>query len=842
MLHEVPDDVDEAVTVLEKVYQRAAACMKCEQREASNKKFNMFKCVWYDAECKDLSDQKYDALNRYRNDRSEQNWLEYQRKRNKYISLCRKKEERWKECEREKIEKAKNDPNKVWNLIKMKGRGNTQQNEIPPLEWFEYFKNLLNQESGTSTIDDQIEEDMGTHEQMCDECNVNEPKELNENIREDEIRTVIQKMANNKAPGVDGLVTELFKNSSDIVIPYLLKLFNNIMDKGQYPSEWCKAVICPLHQKGSKNVKDNYRGISLLDVCGKIFTKILNHRLYNWAEKLQKLHESQAGFRTARSTTDHLFTLQAVVQKYLSKKGGRFYTLFVDFSKAFDTVIHKYLWHRLINIGVHGKVLKVLQSMYSSLESCVRTPGGLTNFFNCCMGTRQGCMISPLLFILFINKLVVDLEEKGGQGIFISEECQNLLVLLFADDVLDLADTVGRLQRQISILEEYCDQSCMKINLTKTKIMVFRNGGFLRKNEKWFFKHEKIECVSYYKYLGLIISSRLSWSVATKTLASQAQKVIAMLQCFQYKYGKLPLSSIFHIFDRMIAPILLYGSEIWGYSYVDVIEKVHIRFCKHWLGIPKGSSDVAALGECGRYPLFVKYNLRCISYWCKILQMESHRYPKQCYNMLVELDNAGRCNWATHVKSLLFKFGFGVVWLSQEVGNFDLFKKILSQRLKDCAIQGWHESVTENKKLGTYCLFKSLLEPEKYLSLVKVSNFRIAITRFRCSSHGLHIETGRHKAVAKEERICLLCRKNHIYVIEDEFHFLMICPFYSELREKYLDKKYYIFPTKEKMINLIKSEKPEVLYWFKHILLKQLENRHGLYKFLLRRKKVKYMV
>ena len=130
----------------------------------------------------------------------------------------------------------------------------------------------------------------------------------------------------------------------------------------------------------------------------------MNNRLVKWASGNNIIVEAQAGFRKGYCTTDQIFCLQSLVQKYLSVQGGRLYVIFIDFSKAFDRVNHNMLWHRLISYGIHGNALKVLRSMYSQSKSCIRCKEGLTEYFNCDIGTRQGCMLSPFLFSLFINE------------------------------------------------------------------------------------------------------------------------------------------------------------------------------------------------------------------------------------------------------------------------------------------------------------------------------------------------------------------------------------------------------------------------------------------------------
>ena len=113
-------------------------------------------------------------------------------------------------------------------------------------------------------------------------------------------------------------------------------------------------------------------------------------RLIKWANDHNVQHEEQVGCKKGYSTIDNIFVLQSIIQKYLSRQKGRNYVLFIDFSKAFDTIPHALLWYKMQRCGIHGKILVLLRNMYSQLKSCVRTEAGLTEYFNCTIGTRQG--------------------------------------------------------------------------------------------------------------------------------------------------------------------------------------------------------------------------------------------------------------------------------------------------------------------------------------------------------------------------------------------------------------------------------------------------------------------
>ena len=437
--------------------------------------------------------------------------------------------------------------------------------------------------------------------------------------------------------------------------------------------------------------------------------------------------------------------------------------------------------------------------------------GGLTEYFDCFVGTRQGCIGSPKIFSLYINDLVSFLESRCNHGIFVTNEIPDVLTLMFADDVASFSDTVACLQKLIDLIAQFCKIVGMDLNLEKkTKIIVLRNGGPLRSAEKWFINGAPIDVVSFYKYLGVYFTQKLIWTKTQEMQAMQATKAVARIVKYQKIFGRFSAQDIFKVFDTVVKPILCYGSEIWGYNYCDKIEKVHSKFCKQYCGLSYKVADVFALGECGRVPIAITYMTRCLKYWIRLLHMERHRYPKQCYEMLMSLDSLGRITWATHVKLMLFTYGFGYVWISQTVGSPEILINLFTQREKDCLLQNWHGKLTEMSKGEHYKNYKSLLDVETYLSIDISYKYRRVLANFRCSAHELMIEKGRHLCIDRNFRNCPICLKRNVYVIEDEFHFMMVCPEYEHLRYDFflyeafsnlsLNSFYKLMKTKDEII------------------------------------------
>jgi len=363
----------------------------------------------------------------------------------------------------------------------------------------------------------------------------------------------------------------------------------------------------------------------------------------------------------------------------------------------------------------------------------------------------------------------------------------------------------------LNVTEIFCDRWGLSINLAKTKIVVFRRGGVRRANERWYYKEHEIEVVPMYKYLGILFTSTLCWDKAVNTLSMQAKKALGILTRYSYACGGLPMSIAFHLFDKLVKPVVLYGAEIWGFSRYKSLEDVQIMFCKKLLGVPKHASNLAVLGECGRYPLFICAFVKNVKYWLKLTQMNEGRYARSCYLKQMQQDLNGRCNWVTHVRELLQKYGFGDVWVAQGVNDVSCFIHMLKQRLVDCYCQEWCNEIRDMSKLSIYCMYKTSFQQERYLHVLNIMKFRRVYAKFRCSNHVLEIEQGRKNGILMENRICKLCERQGTIVLEDEYHFLLKCSAYDNLRCRYSCLPQATNSTFQDFINIMSSDVADVI-------------------------------
>ena len=179
----------------------------------------------------------------------------------------------------------------------------------------------------------------------------------------------------------------------------------------------------------------------------------MNNRLNKWAEDYNVYIEAQSGFRKHMSTIDNIFVLNGLITHCINNN-EYLYCSFMDFTKAFYYIERDILWYKLIKIGVRGRMLDIIKSIYSTVKSRVKNNNTLSESFSCNIGVRQGECLLPILFAMYVNDLEQELDDKGVNGIDIG--MVKLLLLLYADDIVLFAKTAEELQKSLDILEEYC--------------------------------------------------------------------------------------------------------------------------------------------------------------------------------------------------------------------------------------------------------------------------------------------------------------------------------------------------------------------------------------------------
>jgi hypothetical protein len=357
---------------------------------------------------------------------------------------------------------------------------------------------------------------------------------------------------------LDNISNELLKYGYTQLKPCLTKLFNAILSSGTYPKQWAEGYISTLFKSDNPCDPSNYRGLTITSCLGKLFNMILNNRLENVLKTHEIIRREQIGFCKKTRTSDHMFVLKTLIQKYTSAN-MKLYACFVDFRRAFDSVLHEALFYGLLSLGIGGNFYNTIHSMYSQSMSCVKIGHKHTDMFPSRIGVRQGDILSPNLFKIFINDLPTEFDNNCDPVTIFNK---NISCLLYADDVVLLSKSKDGLQNCLNSLHKYCNSWGLSVNKKKTKIIVFNKAGRLL-NLKFQLGDEVLENVRSYKYLGILFTSSGTFSYAKTELYKKGLKAyFKLLKSFgDFTPG---VTTSLHLFNHTIKPIILYGCEIWG--------------------------------------------------------------------------------------------------------------------------------------------------------------------------------------------------------------------------------------------------------------------------------------
>ena len=371
-----------------------------------------------------------------------------------------------------------------------------------------------------------------------------------------------------------------------------------------------------------------------------------------------------------------------------------------------------------------------------------------------------------------------------------------MFLLLFADDTVLFSYSKEGLQDMLNKLGEYCKDWGIHVNINKTVVMVFKKGN-RPENIEIKYENTNLTVVTKFTYLGVTLSSNGSFYQAQKDLSKQALRALFSLNSL-FDIVQLEISEKLKLFDSVISPILNYSSCVWGFHKAPDIERIHLKFLKQVLRVKQKTTNAAVYGELARVPLIVIRKVRILKFWFKTL-----KFPDSLqYKCLFMRDNNGNIinEWAKNICNLLDSLGFSFLWNNANVSNLQLQEII--RTVYDQYYQEWFATLRTSPKLDTYCSIKNSFQIENYLLCVKNIQHRTALTRFRCSAHRLLIEEGRYRNIPRDERKCIKCNMN---VIETEYHFLLVCPCYRNIRSKFLPKYFCKWPSIQKFNTLLTS-------------------------------------
>ena len=413
-----------------------------------------------------------------------------------------------------------------------------------------------------------------------------------------------------------------------------------------------------------------------------------------------------------------IFVLHSVLDLYLSQK-KRIYCAFIDYKKAFDSIDRTSLWYKLIQNNIRGKVFRVIRNMYANLKSCVINDNETSDFFKCNIGVRQGENLSPLLFALYLNDFEifikdrfngVDLLPQNMKELMFDKGIDVLLVLfslLYADDTLILANNEKELQSALNAVSDYCKIWSLQVNISKTKIIIFSRGK-VRKFKSFIFNEGILEVVDDYTYLGVVFNYNNKFKKAQNNQIGKAKRAMYSIM-IKSKKLRLPIDIQLELFDRLVVPIMIYGSEVWGFENLKQIKAVHTQYCKHLLKLRKNTMNCMTLGELGRLDMSCTVKERMLNCWFRIMNGKEIKISTIVCNILKLLNDHGIYSspWLRYIHTTLNELGMSHVWQDYAKLNSSWFKPAIKLRLSDSYLQVWQSKINDSTQCINYRIFKT---------------------------------------------------------------------------------------------------------------------------------------
>ena len=429
-------------------------------------------------------------------------------------------------------------------------------------------------------------------------------------------------MKPNKSVGPDNIPIEVWKSLGEEGIEVVWDLVRKIYVQEKIPSEWRKSAIVPIYkQKGDIQSCANYRGIKLISHTMKLWERIIGARI----EEETEVSRNQFGFIKGRQTSDAIFALRQVMEKFREKQKG-LHIAFIDLEKAYDRVPRSELWRCMRQKGVTEKYVRVVQDMYKDAVSQVNTSVGATDHFRIGVGLHQGSALSPYLFDLIMDVLSEGIRDEAPW------------TMLFADDIVLVCKTKSELKRKLARWRRALEDHGLKISRSKTEYLPF-NDPEDGDGSEMKMDNEAIKKVESFKYLGSYVahdgdlevevkhrinSGWIAWRGLTGVLCDK--KISARLK------GK--------VYKTAVRPALLYGCETWPVkeSHEKKANVAEMRMLRWMCGVTMKDKirNEQIRGTVKVIELSKKMQERRLNWYGHILRSEDDHIGKQVMGMQVE--------------------------------------------------------------------------------------------------------------------------------------------------------------------------------------------------------------
>ena len=492
-------------------------------------------------------------------------WSKFRKIRNKVTDLVRTAKDDYNNTLIKKLVNENSSGSNWWNIAKQITGFKGEESNIPPLlindsiifdetdKATEFNRFFVTQ----SAIDDS--------NRRLPHSNFN-PIPIAEHIdniilQESEVEDILITLNPSKASGPDLINPRLLKSSATIIKYPLCKLFNLSLEKAIYPIQWKKANVTPVYKCDKPNDIKNYRPISLLSVISKVMERCIYKHVHNHLLRHKIITSNQSGFTKGDSAVNQLVNITNEFGKALDN-GKEIRVVFCDISKAFDRVWHKGLLFKLKKAGISGNLLDWFKNYLDGRHQRVVINGCASEWLPITAGVPQGSILGPLLFILFINDIVSDIEAE---------------IKLFADDtslfivVDNPRNAADILNADLDRIHKWSEQWLVKFNPKKTETLIMSRKNTKIDHPPLYMNNQTLQNVTKHKHLGLIISNNGFWDEHIDYIIKKAYNRLNILRKCRTVLDRFTLEKLYFSFIR---PILEYADVVWDTQKQTLINKL----------------------------------------------------------------------------------------------------------------------------------------------------------------------------------------------------------------------------------------------------------------------------
>lgn len=513
--------------------------------------------------------------------------------------------------------------------------------------WAEHFESVLNQ---PSVFDETVLDEIP---QLPEASYLDQPPTV------DDVRKAVKQLSSGKSPGADSIPSEIYKDGGDQLIQRLSQLFTKIWEAESVPQDFKDAQIVHIFKrKGDRACCDNHRGISLLSIAGKVLARILLNRLSGYVFLQDIVPESQCGFRCGRGTTDMIFTVRQIQEK-CREQHRDLYMVFIDLTKAFDTVNREGLWQILKKIGCPKKFVNLIRSFHDGMMGCVLDCGEVSAPFRVTHGTKQGCVLAPLLFSIFFSMMLLVAFKDCNIGVPIHFRTDGNVFnlsrlrartkvhaavirdLLFADDCALTAHSQDMAQQLFDRFANAAQRFGLTVSLKKTEVLFQPADRGTHTAPTIKAGVTVLKSVDRFCYLGSVLSTSAMIDDDVSARLAKASAAFGRLTKRLWNNHGIQLFTKIAVYRAVVLTTLLYGCESWTLyrRHVSKLDQFHLRCLRkiahiRWQDMIPNTTVLERCNTWGIEAFLIAAQLRWIGH---VIRMPDYRIPKQTfYSQLAE--------------------------------------------------------------------------------------------------------------------------------------------------------------------------------------------------------------